>query len=95
MTSLINSTSKTPADIVAPNQIRSSAAKKKTHAEKETSRTVSTPLTLPEDIVTLSSNNVGESTASPKKSPSVAVSNDERQALLGGDSSANHISVYV
>ena len=94
MSSLINSTSQTPADVVTLNQVRSPSVKKEAPAGKEIPRSTAAPITLPEDVVTLSSAVKGEDGAATKKTPSVAVSNDEKQALLSPDFTSKGFSVY-
>ena len=49
------------------------------------------PLTLPEDVVTLSSS---DNNSFPKRKASQPVSNEEKQALLGKDSPRDGFSVY-
>lgn len=95
MAPLINNALQIPADVVTLNQVRPSSDKHETPANKEIPRSSGTPITLPEDVVTLSSAIRGEGTTSTKKKPSVAVSLDEKQALLGSDFSRKDFSVYA
>ncbi len=92
MSSLINSPRQTPADVVT--QVRSPSVKKEALAGKENPRSTAAPITLPEDVVTLSSAVKGEDAAATKKIPSVAVSNAEKQALLSSVFTPKGFSVY-
>jgi len=94
MSSLINSTRQTPADVVTLNQVRASSVKKETPTGKEISRSTAAPITLPEDVVILSSAVKGEDGAATKKIRSVAVSNAEKKALLSSDFTPKGFSVY-
>ena len=94
MSPLINSTHQTSAYIVTLNKVRASSVKKEAPAGKEIPRSSAAPITLPEDVVTLSSDVKGEDATSTKKKPSVAVSNDEKQALLASDFTPKGFSVY-
>ena len=94
MSSLINNALQTPADIVTLNQVRPSSVKHETPVQKDTPRSSGKPITLPEDVVTLSSTNRSEAAISSPKKPSVAVSLDEKQALLGSNFTPKSISIY-
>lgn len=94
MSSLINNALQSTADVVTLNQVRPSSDKRETPVAKELPLSTGKPITLPEDVVTLSSEVRGESvTSSPKKS-SIPVSQDEKQALLGPHSTPKGFSVY-
>ncbi|MFA7061831.1 MAG: hypothetical protein WC156_13570 [Pedobacter sp.] len=93
MSSLINNALQPSVDVVTLNQVRLSSVKNEISSNKINPRN-DTSITLPEDVVTLSSANRGEGATSSQKKPSVAVSHDEKQALLASDFSPKGFSVY-
>jgi ABC-type Na+ efflux pump permease subunit len=90
----INNTLNSTADVVSLDKVRSSSDKNNKSTGKETPRSTGKPITLPEDIVTLSPEIRGEGAEPAKKKPSVAVSADERQALLKSVTTSKGFSVY-
>jgi hypothetical protein len=93
MSSLINNALQPSVDVVTLNQVRLSSVKNEISSNKINPRN-DTSITLPEDVVTLSSANLGEGATSSQKKPSVAVSHDEKQALLASYFSPKGFSVY-
>lgn len=93
MSSLINNSLQPPVDVVTLNRVRPSSVKNDISSNKINPRN-DTSITLPEDVVTLSAANRGEAATSAQQKPSVAVSPDEKQALLVSDFSQIGFSVY-
>ena len=94
MSSLVNNALQTPADVVTLNRLRPSSVKSNASGGKEITGSGGTPITLPEDVVNLSPAIRGESATSTQKKPSVAVSHDEKQALLASKLTVKGFSVY-
>lgn len=95
MSSLVNNALQNTADVVTLNQVRPPAVKNETPTGNEIPRSSGKPITLPEDVVTLSSVIPDEGAAPTPKKPSVAVSLDEKQALLNSDFSRKNFSIYA
>ena len=80
-----------PSPIVAPRQEGSHPPESETTVSGKAAMAVSQPLTLPEDVVTLSSSPGGSSLQRKASQP---VSNEERQALLKLKTPRDSFSVY-
>ncbi len=88
MTNPVSNSLQNPVDAAALIQAPRSAVGNEAKAANFQSTSRSSALSLPEDIVTLSS------TQAAAKTPSQPVSPDEKRALLGADNRQYGFSVY-
>ncbi len=98
MSSSISNATQTPTDVVTLQQVRRpSAPRKETPSGKAPQRSTASNITLPEDVVTLSTSSRSKAEASllAKKKPSLPVTADEKQALLSAGSDKNGFSIHV
>lgn len=97
MSSSISNATQTPTDVVTLKQVRRPTTRKETPSGKEPKSSTASNITLPEDVVTLSSSSRSKAEASllAKKKPSLAVTADEKQALLSAGSSKEGFSIHV
>lgn len=93
----VSNANQTPADVVTLKQVQSSTSRKETSAGKAAQRPAAAAITLPEDVVTLSSSSrsKAEDSLLAKRNPSQAVTIDEKQALLGATADRNGFSIHV
>lgn len=98
MSSSISNATQTPTDVVTLKQVRRPTTRKETPSGKEPKSSTASNITLPEDVVTLSSSSrskAEEASLLAKKKPSLAVTADEKQALLSAGSSKEGFSIHV
>jgi hypothetical protein len=80
-----------PTPSVVPRQQATHPSESETTVSGKATKAATQPLSLPEDVVTLSSSDDG---SSPKRKASQPVSNEEKQALLKVKSPRGGFSVY-
>jgi hypothetical protein len=86
---------KSPADIIALSKARRLSGQSESGPDRQ-ARVRGRALTLPEDVVTLSSHQTDSSMPLPpvRKMKSLPVTSSEKNALLGADTPPYRLSIY-